>query len=175
VATLEDLYNIYAEVEREDEPVRSYDGTTINFTNGDFTIRMDNGNVNANLDPTYIEEYINQGSIGGDVDFTVLSPEESALQDVFKRLKDFHQWLKEEHEDLAEECGADLNGLVDKLEETFPELCGEPEMETMTPSPFIDFEGDFNRFRRQVVEALRVDPADVQVGYGSSPQDGIPY
>lgn len=43
------------------------------------------------------------------------------------RIKMFHQWLLEEQKDLEEECGANLSGIVDKLEETFPEISGKYE------------------------------------------------
>jgi len=59
--------------------------------------------------------------------FKILSSEELTIRDMRIRLIAFHQWLKIEQADLEEECGADLNGLIDKLEETFPELSEESE------------------------------------------------
>lgn len=43
-----------------------------------------------------------------------------------KKLNEFYLWLKEEQADLEEECGMDLSGIIDKLEETFEdELSGK--------------------------------------------------
>jgi hypothetical protein len=46
--------------------------------------------------------------------------------DILKqKIADFYQWLKEEQKDLEEECGADLGGVVDKMEEMFSEELDE--------------------------------------------------
>lgn len=47
----------------------------------------------------------------------------SLYNGLLSRLKEFHQWLNDEQPDLEEECGSDLSGIIDKLEETFSELC----------------------------------------------------
>jgi hypothetical protein len=73
------------------------------------------------LDPAYINGSDNT------ISFQILSPEQSALQSMSDRIRMFHQWLLEEQKDLEEECNVDLSGLIDKLEETFPEISGEPE------------------------------------------------
>lgn len=77
------------------------------------------------------------------------------------RVREFYAWLQEEQKDLEEECGADLSALVDKLEEMFPELSGENEELEVRSPPVIDFNDDFQHFRRNVESALRVDAEDI--------------
>jgi hypothetical protein len=55
----------------------------------------------------------------------VISPAESKFKDLLNRIMEFHKWLEREQESLEEESGADLSGVIDKLEETFSELSEE--------------------------------------------------
>lgn len=40
------------------------------------------------------------------------------------KINEFYEWLKEENISLAEECGADLSGIIDKFEEMFSDNLG---------------------------------------------------
>lgn len=105
--------------------------------------------------------------------FEILSHDQSALRNVLGRIKEFHQWLGEEQSDLEEECGADLSAIVDKLEETFPELSGEAEDGLVTPSPHIDFDRDIEYFRNSIINGLGVSQED-NLGFGADFHN-IPY
>ncbi len=109
-------------------------------------------------------------------EFTILSPEASALNNLLERLNEFRQWLQEEQCDLEEECGADLSGLIDKLEETFPELSGECETSDgfNEEGNLIETEPYLRHLRRSLSEALGVDLEEVdEVGLGSNIEDFI--
>lgn len=107
-------------------PAYSYDSTsetidynhTIREVTYDYPITIDRETQHM-IDQ--VQYTINQPA---QINFKVLSPAESALNCMVGRIKEFHQWLCEEQKDLEEECGADLSGLIDRLEENFPELSG---------------------------------------------------
>lgn len=90
------------------------------------------------------------------VNFEVLSPEKAATNNIINRVLEFYGWLKEEQGDLEEECGADLSGLIDKMEEIFPEVSGEESPPITSPLP-LDFEGDMEYFRRSMFRSLGID------------------
>jgi len=131
---------------------------TNDHDNGDFTITTTGDNAEI------VNELFSTNPCA-EVDFKILSPDEAALQNVLVRIKEFHQWIKEERNDLEEECESDLSALVDKLEETFPELSGESDEDEpppihRIPSRFIDFDGDIQYFRDSIMRNLGVSQED---------------
>ena len=71
-----------------------------------------NGNIRYELQPDY--------SVG--VRVGGLWNNYQDYNELLLRLKDFYQWMKDEQHGLEQECGTDLGGIIDKLEEIFGEL-----------------------------------------------------
>lgn len=82
----------------------SYTSNTI-----DFPITDGYGNYIGHYNMLYSMEHLNYNY---------------ANENIMDKINEFYFWLRQEEKDLREEIGADLSGILDKLEEIMSEING---------------------------------------------------
>ena len=113
------------------------EGKTASFIIGDYYINsikyINNNQIHTDDNQLYINDnqssvddnqlYINDNQSSVDDKYYFSDPNKSEkFEDLLNRVVEFYQWMTEEQKDLEEESDADLSGIIDKLEEIFPEL-----------------------------------------------------